>query len=116
MKSHNPPAHAADLSVIDAAHALRCGELTAVELLEAQLDRIAQRNGGEPSFDGDEQSINAWARGYPQRGRQQAIAADQRLKTEAESAPAPCRNPWGAKDHFPVAQLHVTASSRVVDQ
>ena len=115
MKSHNPPAHAADLSVIDAAHALLCGELTAVELLEAQLDRIAQRNGGEPSFDGDEQSINAWARVYPQRGRQQAIAADQRLRTEADSAPALCGIPWGAKDLFPVAQLPVTASSRVLE-
>ena len=115
MKSHDPPADAADLSVIHAVQALRSGELTAVELLDAQFDRIAERNGGDPSFDGDQQSMNAWARVYPERARQQAQAADQRLQTDGENAPALCGIPWGAKDLFPVAELPVTASSRVLE-
>jgi aspartyl-tRNA(Asn)/glutamyl-tRNA(Gln) amidotransferase subunit A len=45
-------AHPADLDLLEAAALLRARELSAVELLDACLARIAERNGGEPSFDG----------------------------------------------------------------
>lgn len=115
MKLHDLPSNAADLSVLDAVQALRSDELSAVDLLDAQLERIRERNGGEPSFDGDEQSINAWARLYPQRAREQAAAADQRLRDDVDNAPTLCGIPWGAKDLFSVAELPVTASSRVLE-
>src|SRR5699024_7314516 len=115
MKLHDLPSKAADLSVFDAVQALRSDELSALDLLDAQLERIVVRNGGEPSFDGDERSMNAWARLYPQRAREQAEAADQRLQDDAAGAPLLCGVPWGAKDLFSVAELPVTASSRVLE-
>jgi aspartyl-tRNA(Asn)/glutamyl-tRNA(Gln) amidotransferase subunit A len=42
----------ADLDLLEAAALLRSRELSAVELLDACLSRIAECNGGEPSFDG----------------------------------------------------------------
>src|SRR5699024_4826535 len=98
-----------------AVQALRSDELSALDLLDAQLERIVERNGGEPSFDGDERAMNAWARLYPQRAREQAEAADQRLQDDAAGAPLLCGVPWGAKDLFSVAELPVTASSRVLE-
>jgi len=52
----------ADLGLLDAAHEMRAGRLSAVELTEACLRRIEERNGGEPTFDGAPDRINAWAR------------------------------------------------------
>src|SRR5699024_5396150 len=111
MKRHGLSSNAADLSVLDAVQALRSDRLSAVDLLVAQLERIRERNGGEPSFDGDERAMNAWVRLYPQRAREQAEAADQRLQDDAAGAPLLCGVPWGAKDLFSVAELPVDRKS-----
>lgn len=104
----------ADLTLVGAINALRSGKLKAAELLDAFLERIAVRNGGEPSFDGDFNSVNAWARVYPDRARLQAEQADYQLQNEPENAPLLCGIPWGAKDLFAVRDLPLTASSRVL--
>jgi aspartyl-tRNA(Asn)/glutamyl-tRNA(Gln) amidotransferase subunit A len=102
----------ADLGVLEAGALLRARTLSAVELLEACLARIAERNGGEPTFDGAPDAINAWARLYPDLGRQLARAADERLATE--SPPALCGIPLALKDLFAARGLPLTASSRVL--
>ncbi len=98
------------------AHAyLRTGELSAVELTEACLARIEQRNGGPPTHDGGPDAINAWARLYPERAREDARAADERLRRDRESAPLLCGIPIGVKDLYGIEGLGLTASSRVLD-
>src|SRR5699024_784318 len=109
------PTDPAELTVRGAIHALRAGEITAVDLLKASLKRITTANGGSPSFDGQSDSINAWARIYPERALEQAKRADQRLQSEGPSAPLLCGIPWGVKDLFPVEDLPLTASSRVLE-
>jgi aspartyl-tRNA(Asn)/glutamyl-tRNA(Gln) amidotransferase subunit A len=104
----------ADLGVLAAAASLRCGELSAVELLAACQRRIAQRNGGEPSFDGGPAAVNAWARLYSGLAGEQARAADQRRSRDGDAAPLLCGIPAGLKDLFAVAGLPLTASSRVL--
>jgi aspartyl-tRNA(Asn)/glutamyl-tRNA(Gln) amidotransferase subunit A len=111
--------HPADLDLLDASALLRSRELSAVELLEASLARIDERNGGEPSFDGAPDAINAWIRLYPERARELARAADERLavaQRAGEDDPGPlCGIPLALKDLFPVGGLPLTASSRVLD-
>jgi aspartyl-tRNA(Asn)/glutamyl-tRNA(Gln) amidotransferase subunit A len=102
----------ADLGVLEASALLRARTLSAVELLEACLARIAERNGGEPTFDGAPDAINAWARLYPDLGRELARAADERLARE--SPPALCGIPLALKDLFAARGLPLTASSRVL--
>jgi aspartyl-tRNA(Asn)/glutamyl-tRNA(Gln) amidotransferase subunit A len=102
----------ADLGVLEAAALLRARTLSAVELLEACLARIAERNGGEPTFDGAPDAINAWARVYPDLARQLARAADERLASEIP--PALCGIPLALKDLFAARGLPLTASSRVL--
>jgi aspartyl-tRNA(Asn)/glutamyl-tRNA(Gln) amidotransferase subunit A len=105
----------ADLGVLEAAARLRARELSAVELAEACLARIEERNGGEPTFDGAPDAINAWARLYPERALEAARAADERLAREGEGAPLLCGVPVGVKDLYGVAGLPLTASSRVLE-
>ncbi|MEN3284380.1 MAG: aspartyl-tRNA(Asn)/glutamyl-tRNA(Gln) amidotransferase subunit [Solirubrobacteraceae bacterium] len=105
----------ADLGVLDAAALLRARALSAVELLEACQARIAARNGGEPSFDGAPDAINAWVRLYPELAVELARAADDRLAADPESASPLCGIPLALKDLFAVSGLPVTASSRVLD-
>ena len=106
----------ADLGVLAAAALLRSGGLSAVELLAACQRRIAERNGGPPSFDGAPAAVNAWIRLYPELAQDLAAAADQRLARDGSSAPLLCGIPVGLKDLFAVAGLPVTASSRVLEQ
>jgi aspartyl-tRNA(Asn)/glutamyl-tRNA(Gln) amidotransferase subunit A len=105
----------ADLGVLEAAAALRARSLSAVELLEACQARIAARNGGEPTFDGAPEAINAWARLYPELALELARAADERLAADPEGASPLCGIPLALKDLFAVRGLPVTASSRVLD-
>lgn len=109
------PASAADLGLLEAAEQLRSGGLSALELTEACLQRIEQRNGGAPSYDGAPDAINAWARLYPDLAREQARAADERLAREGAAAPLLCGIPLALKDLYGVAGLPLTASSRVLD-
>ena len=104
----------ADLGVLAAAELLRSGGLSAVELLAACQRRIAERNGGPPSFDGAPGAVNAWARLYPELAQDQARAADERLARAGPSVPLLCGIPVGLKDLLAVAGLPVTASSRLL--
>jgi aspartyl-tRNA(Asn)/glutamyl-tRNA(Gln) amidotransferase subunit A len=105
----------ADLDVLEAAALLRVGELSAVELTDACLARIEERNGGPPTPDGAPDAINAWARVYPELARDQATAADERLAREGAGAPLLCGIPLALKDLYGVAGLPLTASSRVLE-
>jgi aspartyl-tRNA(Asn)/glutamyl-tRNA(Gln) amidotransferase subunit A len=108
-------AHAADLGVLDAAALLRAGDLSAVELLDACLERIDARNGGAPTFDGAPDAINAWVRLYPELARRQARDADERRARDGEDAPLLCGIPIGVKDLIGVGGLPLTGSSRVME-
>jgi aspartyl-tRNA(Asn)/glutamyl-tRNA(Gln) amidotransferase subunit A len=102
----------ADLGVGDAASALAAGELSSLELVEACLRRIEERDGTH-SHDGDPASINAWVRVYAE----DAIAAAKR----ADEVPAGERPPLhgvpvGLKDVYAVTGKPLTASSRAFEE
>jgi aspartyl-tRNA(Asn)/glutamyl-tRNA(Gln) amidotransferase subunit A len=103
----------ADLGVHEAAAALGTRALSARELVDACLARIAERDGTH-SHDGDPESINAWVRVYEEDARAAAAAADERLA--AGDAPKLCGIPIGLKDLYAVAGKPLTASSRVLDE
>ncbi len=105
----------ADLGLLDAAALLRARELSSVELTEACLRRIDEVNGGEPSFDGSPDAINAWVRLYPELAREHARLADERLAREGEAAPLVCGIPLALKDLYGMKGLPLTASSRVLE-
>ena len=102
----------ADLGLMEAVAALREGALSARELLAACRRRIAERNGGEPTFDGSPHAVNAFARLYDDVADAQALAADER-RTRGR-APTLCGVPLALKDLFAVEGLPLTASSRVI--
>jgi len=104
----------ADLGIVAASTLLRSDELSAVELLAACQRRIAERNGGPPSFDGTPSAVNAWARLYPDLAQDMAVAADAVLTRDGHAAPFLCGIPVALKDLIEVSGLPVTASSRVL--
>jgi aspartyl-tRNA(Asn)/glutamyl-tRNA(Gln) amidotransferase subunit A len=104
---------AADLGVLDAAELLSSRRLSARELADACLARIAERDGRR-SFDGDPDSVNAWVRVYEEEAREAAARADARLA--AGRAPVLCGIPIGLKDLYAVEGLPLTASSRALDE
>jgi aspartyl-tRNA(Asn)/glutamyl-tRNA(Gln) amidotransferase subunit A len=105
----------ADLGVLEAAGELRARRLSARELLDAVLARIDERNGGEPTFDGAPDAVNAWARVYPEHAAAMARDADERLAREGDGAPLLCGIPIGLKDLYAVEGLPLTASSRMLE-
>lgn len=115
MSSLEGARNPADLGVLKAAALLRSRGLSAVELLEACLARIRERNGGSPTMDGAHDAVNAWTQVYPEHAEEAARSADQRLLREGKDAPLLCGIPIGLKDLFEVAGLPVTASSRVLE-
>src|SRR3954447_23492520 len=100
------------LSVGEMGALLAAGEVSAVELLDAHLQRIGAVDGAH-SHDGDPRSVNAWVRIYDQDARAAAARADERLA--AGPAPALCGIPVGLKDLYGVAGHPLTASSRALD-
>ena len=113
-RTFQPMNDAADLGVTDAAALLADRRLSAVELTEACLRRIEERNGAV-SFDGAPDAINAWVRVYPELALAQARAADERRAAEGEAAPRLCGVPLALKDLYGAAGLPLTASSRVLE-
>ena len=103
----------ADLTVTEASALLAGRRLGAVELAEACLARIRERDGTH-SFDGDPGSINAWIRVYEDGALAAAARADERLARG--DAPALCGIPIGLKDIYAVAGKPLTASSRLLDE
>jgi Asp-tRNA(Asn)/Glu-tRNA(Gln) amidotransferase A subunit family amidase len=80
----------ADLGVLEASAALWAGTLSSVELAEACLRRIDERNGGPPSLDAAGDAVDAWVRCYPDEALAEARAADERRRREGDGAPALC--------------------------
>jgi aspartyl-tRNA(Asn)/glutamyl-tRNA(Gln) amidotransferase subunit A len=105
----------ADLGVLQAADLLRRRKLSSLELTEACLRTITQRNGGPPTHDGAPEAINAWARLYPEHALAHAREADERLSREGDEAPAMCGIPLALKDLYAVKGLPLTGSSRVLE-
>ncbi|MGZ4440616.1 MAG: amidase, partial [Gaiellaceae bacterium] len=103
----------ADLTVTEASALLAGRKLGAVELAEACLARIRERDGTH-SFEGDSGSINAWIRVYEDDALAAAARADERLARG--DAPALCGIPIGLKDIYAVAGKPLTASSRLLDE
>jgi aspartyl-tRNA(Asn)/glutamyl-tRNA(Gln) amidotransferase subunit A len=101
----------ADLSVSEAVSALADGELSSLELVEACLRRIEERDGTH-SHDGDPASINAWVRVYAEDAIEAAKRAD---RVPADERPALHGVPVGMKDVYGVAGKPVTASSRAFE-
>ncbi len=106
------PADPADLGVVEASSLLARGALSAVELVEACLRRIRDRDGSH-SHEGDPESINAWVRVYDE----DALAAARRIDAETRRDGPGLRGiPIGLKDLYGVAGKPLTASSRVLDE
>ena len=101
----------ADLGVTEASALLARRELGAVELAQACLDRIRERDGTH-TFDGDPASVNAWIRVYEEDALAAAARADERLARGG--APPLCGIPVGLKDLYAVAGKPLTASSRLL--
>jgi aspartyl-tRNA(Asn)/glutamyl-tRNA(Gln) amidotransferase subunit A len=102
----------ADLGVTEADSALRARELSSVELVEACLRRIEERDGTH-SHEGDPGSINAWVRVYSDEAIEAARAADE----AGEAARPPLHGiPIGLKDVYAVAGKPLTASSRAFEE
>ena len=102
----------ADLGVTETVSLLRDGSLSSLELVEACLRRIAERDGTH-SHEGDPASINAWVRVYEDDAIEAAKAADG---LRGDDRPPLCGVPAGLKDLYAVAGKPVTASSRVLDE
>jgi aspartyl-tRNA(Asn)/glutamyl-tRNA(Gln) amidotransferase subunit A len=102
----------ADLGVTEAVQQLAAGSLSSLELVEACLKRIAERDGTH-SHDGDPTSINAWTRVYEEDAIAAAKAADA---LPPDERPPLNGIPVGLKDLFAVAGKPLAASSRVFEQ
>jgi aspartyl-tRNA(Asn)/glutamyl-tRNA(Gln) amidotransferase subunit A len=101
----------ADLNVAEAVSLLARGSLSSVELVEACLRRIAERDGVH-SHEGDPASINAWIRVYPDDAIDAAKHADQLASDERSALHGV---PVGMKDVYAVAGKPLTASSRAFE-
>jgi aspartyl-tRNA(Asn)/glutamyl-tRNA(Gln) amidotransferase subunit A len=100
-----------NLGIAAASGLLRERKVSAVELLDAHLAKIAA--DGPSSFDGRPDAVNAFVRVYEEDARAAADRADRRLGG-AEPAHPLCGIPIGLKDLYAVAGKPLTASSRAV--
>jgi len=90
------------LTISDARARLRAGDITAVELTESCLSAIEGSN-----------ALNAFVHNTPEISRDQAKAADARLKSG--DAPAMCGIPLGIKDLFCTKGVPSQAGSAILD-
>ncbi|SFN57184.1 aspartyl/glutamyl-tRNA(Asn/Gln) amidotransferase subunit A [Roseovarius lutimaris] len=89
-------------TIAEARDALRKGDVTAVELTEACLSQIEGAG-----------ALNAFVHHTPDLARDQARAADTRIK--AGDAPAMCGIPLGIKDLFCTKGVPSQAASRILE-
>jgi aspartyl-tRNA(Asn)/glutamyl-tRNA(Gln) amidotransferase subunit A len=90
------------LTISDARDALRKGDVTSVEITEACLTAIEGAG-----------ALNVFVHNTPEMARDQAKAADARIK--AGDAPAMCGIPLGVKDLFAVKGVPTQAGSRILE-
>ncbi|WP_420010706.1 Asp-tRNA(Asn)/Glu-tRNA(Gln) amidotransferase subunit GatA [Tateyamaria sp.] len=90
------------LGLAEARDALRAGDVTSVELTEACLGAIEGAG-----------ALNAFVHDTPEIARDQAAAADTRIK--AGDAPAMCGLPIGIKDLFCTKGVPSQAGSRILE-
>jgi aspartyl-tRNA(Asn)/glutamyl-tRNA(Gln) amidotransferase subunit A len=105
-------AHPLDIGLVALAARLRDREISATQVVEAVALRVVERNGGEPSFDGRADAVNAWDGLDLERALRSARRLDGLLASGAE-APALAGIPIGVKSLIAVAGRPLTASSRV---
>ena len=90
------------LRLAEARDALRAGDVTSVELTDACLDAIEGAG-----------ALNAFVHNTPEMARDQATAADARIK--AGNVPAMCGLPIGIKDLFCTKAVPSQAGSRILE-
>ncbi|MFB9148142.1 Asp-tRNA(Asn)/Glu-tRNA(Gln) amidotransferase subunit GatA [Roseovarius ramblicola] len=91
-----------EMTIADARDALRRGDVTSVELTEACLAAAGAAG-----------ALNAFVHPTPDLAREQAQAADARIK--AGDAPAMCGIPLGIKDLFCTRGVPSQAASRILE-
>ncbi|MEM9435081.1 MAG: Asp-tRNA(Asn)/Glu-tRNA(Gln) amidotransferase subunit GatA [Pseudomonadota bacterium] len=91
-----------ELGIAEARDAMRAGDLSAVELTEACIDAV-EASG----------ALNAFVHNTPELARDQAKAADTRIK--AGDAPDMCGIPLGIKDLFCTHGVASQAASKILE-
>lgn len=104
--------HPLDIGLAGLAAQLRDRAISAAEVVEAVAQRVGERNGGAPSFDGSADAVNAWDGLDLERALRIARRVD-RLLASGAAAPALAGIPIGVKSLIAVAGRPLTASSRV---
>lgn len=108
-----------DLSAYSIAEKVQGGELSAVDVLDAALARIAQVDGRPGSLDGgaltddDRNRVHAFITLTAERARQQAEAIDARVKAGDTVGPL-AGVPITVKDIFCIKDVPTTAASRML--
>jgi aspartyl-tRNA(Asn)/glutamyl-tRNA(Gln) amidotransferase subunit A len=97
-----------DLTLLQAADALRSGQLSSRELTHAYLERIAARNG----------DLHAFLALTPEGAERQAAEADRRLaqaRGGGPTTPLTCGIPIAVKDVLCLEDVPTTAGSRILE-
>lgn len=92
------------MTIVEAQTKLRCGELTALALAEELLAKIATENP----------KLNAYLEVFSDV-REQALAADERLKREGSAAPALTGIPLAIKDNILIEGRRVSSASKMLE-
>ena len=92
------------MTIVEAQTKLRSGELTALALAEELLAKIATENP----------KLNAYLEVFSDV-REQALAADERLKREGSAAPALTGIPLAIKDNILIEGRRVSSASKMLE-
>jgi aspartyl-tRNA(Asn)/glutamyl-tRNA(Gln) amidotransferase subunit A len=109
----------ADWPAHEVAAAVRDGQLSAIEAVDASLARIEQVDGRSPSLDpfelqpGDHESVHAFLSITAERARRRARAIDERIAAGEDPGPL-AGVPLSIKDIFCVEGTRSTAGSRIL--
>jgi len=109
-----------DFSAFEVADQVQRGELSAVDVLEAALERIAAVDGCPGSLDGgelgqaDRAKVHAFITLTADRARQQAEAVDARVRAGERVGPL-AGVPITIKDIFCLRGIRTTAGSRILE-
>lgn len=112
-------AELADWAAHEVAAAVRKGDVSAAEAVDAALARIEQVDGRRPSLDaaqpepGDQESVHAFLSVTADRARERAAQVDQRIAAGEDPGPL-AGVPLSVKDIFCVEGTRSTAGSRIL--